>query len=69
LTTPEHVDALHVRKYDPDGSVYLCSTDAKYKVPVGSSVNLPFDKLADDPRFIFIRDGEAWVQKSRDPSA
>lgn len=69
LNTPEHVDALHVRKYDPDGSVYLCSADARFKFAVGSSGDLPFDKLADDPRFVFLRDGEAWVQQSRDPRA
>lgn len=67
LNTPEHVDALHVRKYDPDGSIYLCSTDARFKFAVASSDDMPFNKLADDPRFIFLRDGEAWVQHSRDP--
>lgn len=67
LNTPEHVDALHVRKYDPDGRVYLCSTDARFKFAVASSDDMPFNKLADDPRFIFLRDGEAWVQQSRDP--
>lgn len=67
LNTPGHVDALHVRKYAPDGSVYLCSADARFKFAVGSTDDLPFDKLADDPRFIFLRDGEAWVQQSRDP--
>lgn len=69
LNTPEHVAALHVRKYDPDGSVYLCSTDARFKIAVASSDDMPFNKLADDPRFIFLRDGEAWVQQSRDPRA
>lgn len=67
--TPGNIDALHVRKYDPDGSVYLCSADARFKFAVGSSDDLPFDKLADDPRFVFLRDGEAWVQQSRDPRA
>jgi len=28
---------------------------------------MPFDKFADDPRFIFSRDGNDWVQKCRDP--
>lgn len=69
LNTPEHVDALHIRKYDPEGSIFLCSVDARFKVAVSSSDDLPFDKLADDPRFIFLRDGEAWVQQSRDPRA
>lgn len=67
LNVPEHVDALHVRKYDLDGSVYLCSVDARFKFAVASSDALPFNKLADDPRFIFFRDGEAWAQQSRDP--
>jgi hypothetical protein len=67
LNVPEHVDALHVRKYDPDGSIYLCSADARFKFSVASSDDLPFNRLADDPRFIFLRDGEAWVQQSRDP--
>lgn len=69
IDTPEDVDALHVRKYAKDGGVFLCSADAKFKVKVASSDDLPFDKLADDPRFNFTRDGEAWVQQSRDPRA
>ena len=28
---------------------------------------MPFDKFADDPRFIFSRDGDEWVQQCRDP--
>lgn len=67
LDTPEYVDALHVRKYDPDGSIYLCSIDARFKLAVNSSDDLPFEKLADDPRFVFLRDSDAWVQQSRDP--
>lgn len=67
LNVPEHVDSLHVRKYDPDGSIFLCSADGRFKLSVDSSDNLPFNKLANDPRFVFRRDGEAWVQQSRDP--
>lgn len=67
LNVPEHVDALHVRKYEPDGGVYLSSADARFKVAVVSSDDMPFNRLADDPRFVFLRDRGAWVQQSRDP--
>ncbi len=67
LDTPRDVDALHVRKNHSENKVYLCSVDARFKYAVASSNDMPFDKLADDSRFIFLRDGEAWVQHSRDP--
>ena len=67
VAVPEHIDALHARKYDTDDKTYLCSVDARFKISVASSDDLPFNKLADDPRFIFLRDGEVWVQQSRDP--
>jgi hypothetical protein len=67
LNTPENVDALHVRKNYSEDRVYLCSVDARFKYAVRSSEELPFEKLADDPRFIFTRDGDVWAQQSRDP--
>lgn len=67
LDVPDHVNTLHVRKLDPDGIVYLCSADARFKYGVLVSENLPFDKFANDPRFIFVRDGDTWIQQSRDP--
>lgn len=50
-----------------DASIYLCSADARFKLSVASSDGLPFNLLADDPRFVFLRDGDAWIQQSRDP--
>lgn len=67
LEVPEGVNILHVRQLQPQGHFYLCSTDAKFKHQVGITEEMPFDKFADDPCFVFSRDGDAWVQQCRDP--
>ena len=46
---------------------WLCSTDVRFKCEVLATEEMPFDKFADDPRFIFSRDGDEWVQQCRDP--
>ncbi len=67
LYAPGEVNTLHVRQQTPHGSIFLCSTDAQFKCAVQSTEEMPFDKFANDPRFAFSRDGEAWVQQCRDP--
>ena len=67
LETPDEVNALHVRQRAPQNSIYLCSTDARFKFAVQVTEELPFDKFVDDPRFVFARDGDTWVQQCRDP--
>jgi hypothetical protein len=67
VAAPEGVNLLHVRRLGVQGSAYLCSSDAKFKCAVGSTDVMPFEKLANDSRFVFIRDGDAWRQQCRDP--
>lgn len=64
---PDAVGVLHARRNSAENRIYLCSTDARFKLAVRVSKDLPFDKLADDLRFAFIRDGDSWVQEVRDP--
>jgi len=67
LEVSAEVGTLHVRQITPKGSVFLCSTDARFKFAVQVTENLPFDKFVNDPRFAFVRDGDAWIQQPRDP--
>ncbi len=67
LDTPIGVDTLHVRQQTPQDFIFLCSTDTRFKYAVRSTEKMPFDKFANDVRFAFSRDGEAWVQRCRDP--
>jgi hypothetical protein len=67
LDVSDGVDTLHVRQLQPEGSLWLCSTDVRFKYAVLATEEMPFDKFADDPRFIFSRDGDEWVQQCRDP--
>lgn len=67
LEAPDGVDIIHVRQLQPEGSFWLCSTDVRFKYAVLATEEMPFDKFADDPRFIFSRDGDEWVQQCRDP--
>jgi hypothetical protein len=67
LEAPDGVDILHVRQLQPEGHFWLCSTDVRFKYAVLATEEMPFDKFADDPRFIFSRDGDEWVQQCRDP--
>lgn len=64
---PAGISVLHARRLGPRDSVWLCSADARFKRAVRSTEELPFDKLANDPRFTFVRDGDAWAQHCRDP--
>ena len=67
LNAPEGVDSLHVRQQTPQDSIFLCSTDARFKRAVRATDSMPFDKLANDPRFVFSRYQNVWVQQCRDP--
>jgi len=67
LEAPGEVNTLHVRQQTPPGSIFLCSTDGRFKYAVRPTEEMPFDKFVNDARFAFARDGDAWIQKSRDP--
>jgi hypothetical protein len=66
VNPPSDVDSLHLRQVDGN-AIYLCSTDGRFKARVQPSDGLPFDKVANDHRFIFVREGSVWHQRSRDP--
>jgi len=67
LDVPKEVEVIHARRVDSQNRTYLCSTDARFKYAVGTTEEMPFDKLANDPRYIFVRDGNVWHQLFRDP--
>jgi hypothetical protein len=67
LEAPGAVNKLHVRQQTPPGSIFLCSTDGRFKYAVRPTEEMPFDKFVNDARFAFARDGDVWIQKSRDP--
>ncbi len=67
LIVPSDVNTLHVRQQTTLGSIFLCSTDGRFKYAVAPTAALPFDKFANDVRFAFSRRGDSWVQICRDP--
>ncbi|MDH5563012.1 MAG: DEAD/DEAH box helicase [Nitrospirota bacterium] len=67
LEVPDEVNILHVRQLQEQDSLWLCSTDSRFKYAVQATAEMPFDKYVNDPRFIFLRDGDAWIQQCRDP--
>jgi hypothetical protein len=67
VKVPNEVSTLHVRQLKQNSSIFLCSIDGRFKISVLATEELPFDKYVNDPRFIFVRDGDAWVQQCRDP--
>ena len=67
LDAPNEVNVIHVRQVGDLDSIYLCSTDARFKYDVRATDEMPFDRLANDPRFVFVRDGNGWRQQCRDP--
>ncbi len=67
LDAPKEIATVHVRQAIGQTPIYLCSTDAKYKYAVAATDEMPFDKLANDPRYIFTRDENVWHLRCRDP--
>ena len=67
LEVPNGINTLHVRQLKPQSHLYLCSTDTRLKYLVRATEEIPFDKFANDPRFVFSRDGDVWIQECRDP--
>ena len=66
LNVPSEMNIIHVRR-KLDGSIFLCSQDSKFRYEVDVTPDFPFDKIANDPRFIFARAGQNWNLASRDP--
>jgi hypothetical protein len=59
------VDVLHVRKLDD--TLYLTSTDCMQHLSIQHSDELPFASVANDLRFAFVREENAWNLVIRDP--
>lgn len=58
-------DLLHVRRMG--GSTFLTTTDGRLRVAVTSTAKLPFEEVANDPRFAFAPVDKVWRLVSRDP--
>jgi len=67
LEVPDEIDMIHVRQVAANTTTFLCSTDGRFKYAVASTHEMPFNKLANDFRFVFVRDGNVWRQQCRDP--
>jgi hypothetical protein len=67
LDVPDEFNVLHVRQMGGEEALFLSTADAKFKYPVTGTNEMPFDKLANDPRYVFTRDGNVWHQQCRDP--
>lgn len=62
---PIDLDSLYTRTFEDN--LFLCSLDGTKKMRVKISDKRPFDQIADDPRFVFIRNNDSWELTSRDP--
>ncbi len=65
LQGAEEIDVLHVRKLGDQ--IFLCTVDGTAQFPVDSTDELPFDRVANDPRVAFMRVGHTWQLTIRDP--
>lgn len=67
LPGADQADVLHARKLD--SSIFLCSVDGRTRFQVEATNELPFDRVANDPRVAFERSDSAWRMVVRDPRA
>lgn len=67
LDVPNAFNVLHVRQMEGEEALFLSTADMKFKYAVTVTNEMPFDKLANDPRYVFARDGNVWHQQCRDP--
>ena len=58
-------DSLFARS--TDGTIRLVSIDGRRNIAVGSTPDLPFDVVANDPRYCFVFGEGAWRLRVRDP--
>ena len=65
LSDPVPVSELYARTLGK--STFLCSLDGRFKVEVGSNDDFPFSKLADRASVSFVKDGDSWQMRQRDP--
>jgi len=65
LEGSEGVDVLHARKVGD--RIFLRAVDGSAQFPVRPTRAFPFDRVVNDPRIAFIRDGRRWRLMIRDP--
>jgi hypothetical protein len=65
LRDTSDIDILYART--SSDSVVLCSLDGRTKIRMESTINLPFEQMADDPRFVFEKIENIWHLIVRDP--
>lgn len=65
LNSPTSAEILYPRGFK--NQLFLCSLDGTEKFEVGSSEQLPFDKVIDDPAFAFTRSDGVWSLVVRNP--
>jgi hypothetical protein len=65
LKGAEGVDVLHARKLGD--RIFLRTVNGSAQFEVRPTSSLPFDRVANDPRMAFIREGGRWRLTIRDP--
>lgn len=66
LDAPDGIDVIHIRKVDREDTAFLCSSDGRFIFRTKSTEELPFNNFSNDPRFVFVRDGNLWRLHCRD---
>ncbi len=67
IEVPLEFPILHALGLRDRKTVFLCSTDGRFRHRVDSTDNHPFHKVANDPRFAFLRTDNTWHLHCRDP--
>jgi hypothetical protein len=65
LAGSEAATVLHARRIG--GRVFLVSIEGTTRIEVGSTQELPFDEVANDPRIAFTKSDGVWSMSIRDP--
>lgn len=65
LPNADDFSVLQARKRD--GHIILCTVDGRSQFPVQATEDLPFNLVANDPRYAFVRSGDIWQLTFRDP--
>jgi hypothetical protein len=61
----DNVNVLHARRLG--AQIFLASVDGQTRISVQPTHQLPFDRVANDPRVAFVRSGQTWRLHIRDP--
>ena len=65
LPGSDGANVLHARRLGD--RVFLTTVEGSTRIEVGATLELPFDKVADDPRIAFMRTDGTWNMSIRDP--